>query len=147
MVSCTLFLLLSSIKLIPNIFVMQYIQRGDIINPLGDGGTLENNFASFIFGIPIDTAFGPYETMAFIGIIPVLFAIIALILGGPGHHRALFCCVVFALVWADEGRDRCIIVAHLLPLVSSFRNPGRIFGAIMPIVLLLSVYGVLSRPG
>ncbi|HUT39606.1 MAG TPA: hypothetical protein VMW77_09930 [Methanoregula sp.] len=140
-VSFALFFLLSSIKLIPNISVVQYIQRGDIINPLGDGGTLENNFASFIFGTPIDTVFGSYETMALIGIIPVLFAIIALIWGERDITVPSFYAIVFTLIWADGGR---ILLSgiHLLPLVSSFRNAGRIFGAIMPIVLLLSVYGV-----
>jgi hypothetical protein len=140
-VSCILFFLLSSIKLIPNISVVQYIQRGDIINPLGDGGTLENNFASFIFGTPIDTVFGSHETMALIGIIPVLFAIIAIIWGERDITVPSFYAIIFAFIWADGGK---ILVSgiHLLPLVSSFRNAGRIFGAIMPIVLFLAVYGV-----
>ncbi len=141
--SCSLglFLAISAIKLIPNLFGMAYIQRIDLIDPLGDGGLLENNLASFIFGTPIDTVFGPYETMALIGIIPVLFAIIALIWGDRDITVPSFYAMVFTLIWADGGRILLSFI-HLLPLVSSFRNAGRIFGAIMPILLLLSIYGV-----
>jgi len=140
-VSCVLFFLLSSIKLIPNISVVQYIQRVDVINPLGDGGVLENNLASFIFGTPIDTVFGSYETMALIGIIPVLFAIIAMIWGDRDITVPSFFAIIFSFIWADGGR---ILLSgiHLLPLLNSFRNAGRIFGAIMPIVLLLALYGI-----
>lgn len=139
--SLGLFLTISAVKLIPNFLGMAYIQRIDLINPLGDGGLLENNLASFVFGTPIDTIFGPYETMALIGIIPVLFAIIALIWGDRDITVPSFFAIVFALIWADGGRTLVSFI-HLLPLVSSFRNAGRIFGAIMPIVLLLSLYGV-----
>jgi len=136
-----LFFAISAIKTIPNFMGMPYIQRIDLINPLGDGGLLENNFASFIFGAPIDTVFGSYETMALIGIIPVLFAILALIWGDREITIPCFFAIVFSLIWADGGRILLSFI-HLMPLVNSFRNAGRIFGAIMPIVLLLSVYGV-----
>lgn len=139
--SIGLFFTLSGIKLIPNFLGMAYIERIDIINPLGDGGLLENNLASFIFGTPIDTVFGPYETMALIGIIPVLFAIIGLIWGDRDITVPSFFAIVFTLIWADGGRTFVSFI-HLLPLVSSFRNAGRIFGAIMPVLLLLSIYGV-----
>ena len=140
-VSMALFFSISAVKIIPNFFGMVYIQRIDLINPLGDGGLLENNLASFIFGTPIDTVFGPYETMALIGIIPVLFAIIALIWGDRDITVPSFYAIVFSLIWADGGRILLSFI-HLLPLVDSFRNAGRIFGAIMPILLLLSIYGV-----
>jgi hypothetical protein len=139
--SFCLFFSISAIKLIPNFMGMPYIQRIDLINPLGDGGLLENNFASFIFGTPIDTIFGSYETMALIGVIPVLFAILALIWGDRDITVPSFLAIVFSLIWADGGRILLSFV-HLMPLVNSFRNAGRIFGAIMPIVLLLSLYGV-----
>ncbi|HUW85968.1 MAG TPA: hypothetical protein VMV55_03730 [Methanoregula sp.] len=140
-VSLGLFLSIGAIKMIPNLLGIAFIQRIDLINPLGDGGSLENNFASFIFGTPIDTVFGSYETMALIGIIPVLFAVLALIWGDRKITAPSFYAIVFCLIWADGGR---ILLSgiHLMPLVSSFRNAGRIFGAIMPIVLLLSIYGV-----
>jgi hypothetical protein len=136
-----LFGLVSAIKLIPNLSIMPYIQRIDIINPLGDGGLLENNLASFIFGTPIDTVFGPYETMALIGIIPILFAIIALVWGKKDITVPSFFAILFSLVWADGGRTLLSFI-HLFPVINGFRNAGRIFGAIMPIVLLLSIYGV-----
>lgn len=139
--SFCLFFTISAIKILPNFLGMPYIQRIDLINPIGDGGLLENNFASFIFGTPIDTVFGPYETMALIGIIPVLFAILALIWGDREITIPSFFAIVFALIWADGGRILLSFI-HLMPLVNSFRNAGRIFGAIMPIVLLLSIYGV-----
>jgi hypothetical protein len=139
--AAALFSLVGAIKLLPNLLGMAYIQRIDLINPLGDGGLLENNLASFIFGTPIDTVFGPYETMALIGIIPVLFAIVALIWGDRKIAVPSFFAIVFTLIWADGGRTLVSFI-HLLPLISSFRNAGRIFGAIMPILLLLSIYGV-----
>jgi hypothetical protein len=138
--SLGLFLTLSAIKLIPNLMGIPYIQRIDPINPLGDGGLLENNFASFIFGTPIDTVFGSYETMALIGIIPIFFAIIALVWGRKDITVPSFFAIVFTLIWADGGRTLLSMI-HLLPLVSSFRAAGRIFGAIMPFVLLLAIYG------
>jgi len=139
--SVVLFFSISAIKIVPNFLGIPYIQRIDLINPLGDGGSLENNFASFVFGTPIDNVFGSYETMALIGIIPILFAIIALIWGKKQITVPSFLAILFSLIWADGGR---ILLSgiHLLPLVDSFRNAGRIFGAITPIVLLLSIYGV-----
>jgi len=134
-------LVLAAIKLIPNFIGLQYIQRIDIINPLGDGGLLENNLAAFVAGIPIDTVFGPYETMALIGIIPIFFAIIALVWGRKDITVPSFFAIVFTLIWADGGRTLLSMI-HLLPFVSSFRAAGRIFGAIMPLVLLLAIYGV-----
>jgi hypothetical protein len=139
--SLGLFSLISAIKLIPNLTGLAFIERIDIINPLADGGSLENNLSSFLFGTPIDTVFGPYETMALIGVIPVLFVIIALVWGDRKITVPSFFALVFSLIWADGGRILVSFI-HLLPLVSSFRNAGRIFGAIMPIVLLLSIYGV-----
>ena len=139
--SCGLFLTLGAIKIIPNFLGIPYFQRIDLINPLGDGGLLENNFASFIFGTPIDTIFGPFETMALIGIIPILFVLIALIWGEREITVPSFVAIVFCLIWADGGRILLSFI-HLMPLINSFRNAGRIFGAIIPIILLLSLYGV-----
>ena len=139
--SAVLFGLLSSIKLVPALSLMPYIQRIDPINPLGDGGLLENNLASFIFGTPIDTVFGSYETMALIGIIPVFLAILALVWGDEELTIPSFFAIVFSYIWADGGRTALSFI-HLLPLLNSFRNAGRIFGAILPLILLLSLYGV-----
>jgi len=133
--------LLSSIKLIPGLSLMQYIQRVDVINPLGDGGLLENNLASFIFGTPIDKVFGSYESMALIGIIPFFFTILALIWGDRDITIPSFFAILFSFIWADGGRTALSFI-HLLPLLDSFRNAGRIFGAIFPIILFLSVYGI-----
>ena len=91
-------LVLAAIKLIPNFIGLQYIQRIDIINPLGDGGLLENNLAAFVAGIPIDTVFGPYETMALIGIIPIFFAIIALVWGRKDITVPSFFAIVFSIL-------------------------------------------------
>jgi hypothetical protein len=139
--SAILFGLLSSVKLIPGLSLMPYIQRIDMINPLGDGGLLENNFASFIFGTPIDTVFGSYETMALIGIIPVFFAILALVWGDRDITIPSFFAILFSLIWADGGRTVLSFI-HLLPLLDSFRNAGRIFGGILPVIVLLSLYGI-----
>jgi hypothetical protein len=140
--SAVTFVLLSAIKLIPDITGLQYIVRIDPINPLGDGGSLENNFASFIFGTPIDTVFGSYESMALVGIIVVLLAIIALLYGNRDIAIPSFFAIAFSLLWADGGRTVFSFI-HLLPLVNNFRNAGRIFGALMPLLLLLALYGMV----
>ena len=96
-VSALLFLLISSVKLFPIIAGMPYTDRIDIIDPLGDGGSLFNNFGSLIFGIPIDSVFGWYESAVLIGIIPVLFAIIAIIWGRRDIVVPSFYAIVFSL--------------------------------------------------
>jgi hypothetical protein len=139
--SFILFGLLSSIKLIPILSLIPYIQRVDIINPLIDGGSLENNLASFIAGTPIEQVFGFHESAALIGIILVLFAIIALVWGNKDIVIPSFFAIVFSFIWADGGNTLLSFI-HLLPYLDSLRNAGRIFSALSPILLLLSVYGV-----
>jgi hypothetical protein len=120
---------------------MPYIQRIDIINPLMDGGSLENNLASFIAGTPIDQVFGSYESAALIGIILVLFAIIALVWGDKDIAIPSFLAIAFSFIWADGGRTLLSFI-HLLPYLDSLRNAGRIFIALTPLFMLLSIYGV-----
>ncbi|PKG32733.1 hypothetical protein, partial [Methanoregula sp.] len=138
--SALLFLMISSIKLIPTIADLSYIGRIDLINPLGDGGSLLNNFGSLIFGIPIDSVFGWYESAVLIGIIPVLLAIVAIIWGRRDIVVPSFYAIVFSLIWADGGRILLSFI-HLLPVLNNFRCAGRILGVIAPIILLLALYG------
>jgi hypothetical protein len=140
-VSALLFLLISSAKLLPNIAGIPYTDRIDFIDPLGDGGSLFNNFGSLIFGIPIDSVFGWYESAVLIGIIPVLFAIIAIIWGRRDIVVPSFYAIVFSLIWADGGRILLSFI-HLLPILNNFRCAGRILGVIAPIILLLALYGL-----
>ena len=140
-VSALLFLLISSVKLFPIIAGMPYTDRIDIIDPLGDGGSLFNNFGSLIFGIPIDSVFGWYESAVLIGIIPVLFAIIAILWGRRDIVVPSFYAIVFSLVWADGGRILLSFI-HLLPILNNFRCAGRILGVIAPVILLLALYGL-----
>lgn len=139
--SGTLFALLSAIRLIPNLTMSGSIVRIDTINPLGDGGSLENNLAAFVFGTPIDTVFGSYESMALIGILMVFLAIIALLYGNRDIVTPAFFSIVAAFVWADGGRTLLSFI-HLFPFLNNFRCAGRIFGALMPLLLLLSLYGM-----
>lgn len=140
--SYILFVLLSSIKIVPILSLIPYIQRLDgIVNPLMDGGSLENNLASFIAGTPIDQVFGFHESAALIGIILVLFAIVALVWGDKDIAIPSFLVIAFSLIWADGGRTLLSFI-HLLPYLDSLRNAGRIFSAITPIFMLLSIYGV-----
>jgi hypothetical protein len=139
--SALLFVMISSVKLIPTIADLPYIGRIDIINPLGDGGSLLNNFGSLIFGIPIDSTFGWYESAVLIGIIPVLFAIVAIIWGRRDIVVPSFYAIVFSLIWADGGRILLSFI-HLLPVLNNFRCAGRMLGVIASIILLLALYGV-----
>jgi hypothetical protein len=129
-----------SIKLIPVSIVSSALGRIDIINPLGDGGSLENNLASIIFGTPIDTVFGFYESAVLIGIIPVLLIIIALIFGREDQAIPAFFAVVIAFIWADGGNTLLSFI-HLMPGLTNFRVAGRVLGALVPILLLFAISG------
>ena len=132
--------LLLAVKLIPVVISSSALGRIDVINPLGDGGSLENNIASFIVGTPIDQVFSSYESLALIGIIPVLLLIIAFVYGREDRTIPAFFAMVFAFIWADGGQTLLSFI-HLLPGVVNFRVAGRIFGALLPILLLFSLYG------
>ena len=132
--------LILSIKSIPVIIVSNALGRIDIINPLGDGGSLENNLASIIFGTPIDQVFGFYESIVLIGIIPVLLVIIALTFGREDRMVPAFFAIVVAFIWADGGNTTLSFI-HLLPVLTNFRVAGRVLGALLPLLLLLAIYG------
>ena len=133
--------LLLSIELIPVMISSTALGRIDVINVLGDGGSLENNIASFIVGTPIDHAFSGYESIALIGILPILFLIIAFVFGRDDWTIPAFFAILFSFIWADGGRTLLSFI-HLLPGVNNFRVAGRMLGAILPIILLFSLYGL-----
>jgi len=120
--------------------VSNALGRIDVINPLGDGGSLENNLASIIFGTPIDQVFGFYESIVLVGIIPVLLAILALTFGREDRTVPAFFAIVVACIWADGGNTLLSFI-HLLPVLTNFRVAGRILGALLPILLLLAISG------
>jgi len=139
-VSALICILMSAIKLIPNLVGMPYVQRLEDINPLGDGGSLFNNLASFVFGTPSNTVWSWWESVALIGVIPVLLVIVAIIWGRRDVVVPAFYAIVFSLIWADGGKILLSFI-HTMPLTNNFRCAERIFAAIIPIVLLLSLYG------
>ena len=136
----TIGFLIFSIKSIPVIIVSNALGRIDIINPLGDGGSLENILASIIFGTPIDQVFGFYESIVLVGIIPVLLAILALTFGREDRTVPAFFAIIVAFIWADGGNTLLSFI-HLLPVLTNFRVAGRILGALLPILLLLAISG------
>jgi hypothetical protein len=129
-----------SIKLIPISIVSSALGRIDVIDPLGDGGSLENNLASIIFGTPIDHAFGFYESAVLIGIIPVLLVILALIFGREDRTIPAFLAIITAFIWADGGKTLLSFI-HLMPGLINFRVAGRVLGALAPILILLAISG------
>lgn len=149
-VATIIFLLISAVKAIPSIQISDKITRIDgVIDPFNGGGSLESNLASFIFGTPINQGYsftglqyGLHESAIFIGAIGVFLAIIALVYGKKIITVPSFFSIVFALIWADGGKTVFSFI-HLLPFLSSFRCPGRIFGSLLPIFILLSLYGLL----
>ena len=132
--------LILSVKSIPVLIVSNALGRIDVINPLGDGGSLENNLASIIFGTPIDQVFGFYESIVLIGIIPVLLVILALIFGREDRMVPAFFAIIVAFIWADGG-NTLLSFLHLLPGLTNFRVAGRVLGALLPLLLLLAIYG------
>jgi hypothetical protein len=128
------------IKLIPISLVSRALGRIDVIDPLGDGGSLENNLASIIFGTPIDQVFGFYESAVLIGIIPVLLVILALVFGREDRTIPAFFAVVIAFLWADGG-NTLVSFIHLMPGLTNFRVAGRVLGAVVPILLLFAISG------
>ncbi|MDM7917595.1 MAG: hypothetical protein QUS12_00315, partial [Methanosarcina sp.] len=142
-----LFLLLGAVKIVPDFFVEDWIIRVDPIDPLSNGGSLESNLASFIFGTSITKgylipgfAFGLHESIVLIGIIPVFFIIIGFIYGNKKWTIPIFFTLLVSLVWADGGKTLLSFI-HMFPVVQSFRCPGRIFGPLIPLLLLIGVKG------
>ena len=134
--------LLTAVKAIPDIIISGYLERIDPINPLTGGGSLESAIASFVSGASISPVFGHWESAVLVGAVPLIFASVTLLFGKQKVALAGFTCLLFAVVWADGGRSALSFI-HLMPVVSDFRAPGRIFGAVLPLVLLLAVYGVM----
>jgi hypothetical protein len=134
--------LLLSIKVIPDFGVTSAVIRQDIIDPLAGGGSIETDLSSFLYGIRIDSLWANYESGVMIGIIPVLLMIIALVYGRKEIAIPAYFGILFSLIWAGAGRTVFSFI-HLLPIVDNFRNPGRIFGALLPVVLFLALYGTI----
>lgn len=133
---------LIGIKLIPELFISPYLVRIDPINPLEGGGTLLSSLSSFMFGTPIDNNFGIFESAAFLGIVPVLLVIYAFVFGKKEITIPSFISLCCALVWALGG-GTVLSFVHLFPVLNNFRVPGRILGAITPLLLFLALYGVV----
>jgi hypothetical protein len=138
--SVVLSVLVISIKNIPDLGIADLLVRNYLLNPFAGGGSFENNLASFVFGARIDSLFASYESAALIGIIPVLFMVIALIFGKKELVVPSFCAIIFAFIWADGG-DSALSFIHLFPGLNTFRCPGRIFGVLLPLILFFSLYG------
>ncbi len=134
--------LLISMKGIPDLGVSGSIIRIDPIDPLEGGGSIENDLSSFITGTRIDTLWGQWESGVMIGIIPFLLMIIALVYGRKDITIPSFIAILLSFIWAAGGKT-VLFFLHFFPIVSSFRNPGRIFGALLPIVLFLALYGTV----
>ena len=129
-----------SLKLIPLAVVSGALGRIDVIDPLGDGGSLENNLASIIFGTPIDKVFGFYESAVLTGIIIVLLVILALVFGKEDRAIPAFFAIIAAFIWADGGNTLLSFI-HLLPGLTNFRVAGRVLGALVPVLLLSAITG------
>jgi len=134
--------LLFSIKAIPDLGVSGSIIRIDPIDPLEGGGALESDFASFIVGAGITSSFSKEETTVMVGVIPVLLLILGLIYGRKEITIPSYFAILFSIIWASGGKT-IVSFIHFLPFVNNFRVPGRIFGAVLPLVLVIALYGVV----
>ncbi|MCK9590646.1 MAG: hypothetical protein M0Q91_01370 [Methanoregula sp.] len=140
LLSIILTTLLFSIKAIPDLLVSDSVIRIDPIDPLEGGGSLESDLASFILGTPISSSFSKEETTVMVGVIPILLLIIGLIYGRKEITIPSYFAILFSLIWVGGGKTAFSFI-HLLPFVNNFRVPGRFFGAILPIVLVIALYG------
>lgn len=141
-ISLILTLLLVSVKSIPDLGVSGSIIRNDVINPLDGGGSFETDLTSFVSGARIDSLWAQYESGIMIGIIPLLLMIIAFIYGRKDIGAPAFFAVLFSVIWAAGGKT-LLSFLHVFPILNTFRNPGRIFGAVLPIILFLALYGAV----
>jgi hypothetical protein len=140
-ISMVVFLMLVSFKLIPDFFVSGNLIRLDPIDPLSGGGFIEKGIASFAFGMPIENFYGVHESMAFLGLVPCIFITIGFIFGDRNLTIPAFLTMIFSFIWA-AGSNSVLSFIHLMPFLDTLRCPGRIFGAILPILVLLLVYGI-----
>ena len=140
----------SSIKLIPVLEISGQITRVDgAVDVYNGGGSIESDLASFIFGQSINEGYaytgmqyGIHESAVLIGCVLVFLAIIALTYGKKTITVPAFLSIIFALIWAAAGKTLFSFI-HLLPFLNTLRCPGRIFGALLPIIIMLSLYGLI----
>jgi len=132
--------LLLAVKGVPDLNVSNSLVRIDPINPLEGGGSIGSDLAAFIFGTATSSRFSIEETSILIGVLPLLLMILALVYGRREIAVPSFFAMLFAIIWSDGGSTLLSFI-HLFPIVSGFRVPGRIFGALLPIVLLMALYG------
>lgn len=148
------FLLIGAIKIIPGLEVSGQVIRQDVIDPLSNGGSIESALGSFIFGTPINKGyeisgmvFGFHESIVLIGIIPLFFILLGFIYGKKTWSVPVFFALCISLVWAAGGKTLFYFV-HLLPILDTFRCPGRIFAPLLPLLLIIGILGLtylLSR--
>lgn len=142
--------LISAIKLIPVLEISNQITRVDgAVDVYNGGGSIESDLASFIFGQSINEGYaytgmqyGIHESAIFIGFALVFLAIIALIYGKKTITIPAFLSIIFAFIWAAAGKTIFSFI-HLLPFLNTMRCPGRVFGVLLPIIIMLSIYGLI----
>lgn len=139
----SLFTLLTAIKWVPNYLISGYIVRVDPIDPLSGGGFLESNLASFIFGTSINSVYSIWESLALLGIVIIFLAIIGMLYAPRDFAIPGFFAIIFGFIWADGGNTLFSFI-HLFPVLDTLRCPGRIFGAITPIILIFGMYGYFA---
>lgn len=148
------FLLVGAIKILPGLEVSGQVIRQDVIDPLSNGGSIESALGSFIFGTPINKGydisgmvFGFHESIVLIGIIPLFFILLGFIYGKKTWSVPIFLAFCISLIWAAGGKTLFYFV-HLLPILDTFRCPGRIFAPLLPLLLIIGIFGLtylLSR--
>jgi hypothetical protein len=133
--------LLIAIEAVPGIHFLSQVVRIDPINPLQGGGSLDSTLAAFMFGTPVGEAWwGAHESAALVGALVVVLMILGLLFQNRRFAYPSLFALGFAAVWADGGGTLLSFV-HLLPVLDTFRCPGRIYGAVLPIVLVLAACG------
>ena len=134
-----LFLMFSSIKLIPVLLIGDNITRIDPIQPFKGSGIFKETFTLFFTGNSLDE-YPYYESYAYLGFIPFIFAMLS-VFNRSEKKLFLYPSFIAFLLWAGGGNTLFGILRYL-PLFENFRVPGRSMLFASFVVIALSLYGL-----
>ncbi len=135
----TLTLLISSIKLIPLLFIKNFLSRNvDVFQGL------ENIFFVFsrFYGTTTETSYGRWESYSFIGILPFILFLIGSIFHKSKEKYYLILSIIVALFWVQGSVPSIAKAIHSLPVIDIFRVPTRIYIFLTFYLIALSTLGL-----
>ncbi len=131
-------LLISSIKLIPLMFLKGFLFRNiDVLQGLENVLFVFSRF----YSTSTETSYGVWESYSFIGILPFILFIIGALFNKSKDKYYLLLFVAISLFWV-QGNDYSIAkMVHSIPVLDEFRVPTRIYMFLTFCLVALSVQG------